>query len=98
MTMPGVRTILVIEPNAELARRIEQILRPLGVSCRLAPDAEAGCRAFATEPPQVVLTALATPRRDGAWFIRRMRDEYLGAMPATFALASDEELTPSMRD
>src|SRR5688500_11681892 len=98
MIMPGARTFLVIEPNDESARRIEQVLQHVGASCRLAPDAEAGWRAFVTEPPHVVLTALNTPRRDGAWFIRRMRDEYLGALPATFALAADEELTPSIRE
>src|SRR5262245_49933095 len=98
MATPSARTFLVIEPNEESARRIEHVLRSSGAAARTTPDAEAAWRIFAQEPPNVVITALTTPRRDGAWFIRRMRDEYLGQLPLTLALASDEELTPAIRE
>ncbi|MBI4508225.1 MAG: diguanylate cyclase [Deltaproteobacteria bacterium] len=92
------QSVLVIEPDSTSATLIDQVLRAAGVYCRVVSDAEAGWRAFAAEAPRVVLTALTTPRRDGAWFLRRIRDAYLGQLPGVYALVHEEEITPSLRE
>jgi diguanylate cyclase (GGDEF)-like protein len=91
------RTVLLIEPDEVNATSCVDVFRAAGAECRVARDAEVAWRWFAEAPPDVVLTALATPRRDATWLLRRMRDEYLGSLPPVYAMASDPELTPATR-
>jgi serine/threonine-protein kinase len=92
------RNVLVIEPDEACATVCAETLGAAGATCRIAGDAEAGWRAFVSEPPDVVVTALTTPRRDAAWLLRRMRDEYLGSLPPIVAIASDAELGVTTRE
>jgi DNA-binding response OmpR family regulator len=88
----------VVEPDETCAADMESLLRGAGVTARRAADAEAGWKAFAAEPPDVVFTTLQTPRRDAAWLLRRMREDWLGALPPVYGLADHAELAPSTRE
>jgi diguanylate cyclase (GGDEF)-like protein len=82
--------VLVVEPGENLAAAIEAKLRAAGASCRRVADAETAWRLFAQAPPDAVFTALTTPRRDAAWLLRRMQDEYLGSLPPVYGLVADD--------
>ena len=90
--MAAAKRFLVIEPDEGTARRISEVLTRAGAVARVSPDAESGWKTFAADPPHMVLTALSTPKKDGAWFIRRLRDEYLGAQPQMIAIVGEHEL------
>ncbi|MFH0901514.1 MAG: diguanylate cyclase [Pseudomonadota bacterium] len=90
--------VLVVEPDETAAARIDWALRTAGASSVVVADAETGWRAFAASPAQMVITALTTPRRDGAWLLRRIRDEYIGEAPRAYAVASQEELSQELRE
>jgi diguanylate cyclase (GGDEF)-like protein len=89
---------LVVEPDDLCAADVESLLRGAGVTARRTVDAEAAWKAFAAEPPDVVFTTLQTPRRDAAWLLRRMREDWLGALPPVYGLADHAELQPSTRE
>ncbi len=97
--MGGRKTIaLVVEPDETRAADIETVLREAGVIARRTADAEAAWKAFAAEPPDVVFTTFSTPRRDAAWLLRRMREDWLGALPPVYGLADQAELLPATRE
>ena len=85
-------TLLLVEPDDGCAEEVEVALRTAGVGCRRVADAEAGWREFARARPDTVLTAWQTPRQSGAWFLRRLHEDYMGALPPVYALFSPEEL------
>ncbi len=89
---------LIVEPDETCAADMEALLRGAGVTLRRTADAEAGWKAFAADPPDVVFTTLQTPRRDAAWLLRRMREDWLGALPPVYGLADHAELVPSTRE
>jgi diguanylate cyclase (GGDEF)-like protein len=89
---------LVVEPDETCAADMEALLRGAGVTARRTADAEAAWKAFAAEPPDVVFTTLQTPRRDAAWLLRRMREDWLGALPPVYGLADHAELVPATRE
>jgi diguanylate cyclase (GGDEF)-like protein len=97
MRAVSARSVLVIDPDEESASLIDEVLRAAGIGCRVVSDADTGWREFCRAPADVVVTALSMPRRDGAWLIRRLRDEYIGKRPPIYAIAADADLGPATR-
>jgi serine/threonine-protein kinase len=89
-----VPSALLVEPSDDVAALVEHRLRSAGMACRRVPDAEAGWRLFAQAPPDAVFTALSTPRRDAAWLLRRMQEDYLGSLPPVYGLVEAEAPGP----
>jgi diguanylate cyclase (GGDEF)-like protein len=87
-------SVLCVEPSDEGAAEVERALRAAGIVSRRALDAETGWRLFTQAPPDAVFTALTTPRRDAAWLIRRMQEDYLGSLPPVYGLVSVGETAP----
>jgi len=90
--VPRAPSALCIEPSDESAAGLEAALRAQGVTVRRAADAETGWRLFTQSPPDAIFTALKTPKRDAAWLLRRMQEDYLGSLPPVYALVSPEEI------
>jgi diguanylate cyclase (GGDEF)-like protein len=85
-----VPSVLLVEPADDVAAALERSLRAAGASCRRVEDAESGWRAFAQAPADAVFTAFDTPRRDAAWLLRRLEEEYLGSLPPIYGLITGE--------
>lgn len=83
------RRVLVIDPDPARGMELYAALRDLRIEAELVNDAEQGWRRFAQLRPTVVLTALA---KGGDVFLRRLRDEYMGAQPVTYLMCAAEQL------
>ncbi|HKA91965.1 MAG TPA: protein kinase, partial [Haliangiales bacterium] len=83
-------SVLLVEPEA--AMPLETAFRDAGVTVFRVLDAEAGWRSFVQTPPDVVFVGLTTPRRDAAWLLRRMQEDYLGSLPPVYLIVSAPEI------
>jgi serine/threonine-protein kinase len=90
-------TLLYVDPDNESAAGVDAALRSAGIACRRVPDAETAWKEFARARPDAVLTAWETPKRGGAWLVRRVHDDYLGALPPIYGLFHPEELRAGAR-
>ena len=85
--------ILVVDPDPARGMELYAALRDLRAEAELAAGGgEEGWRRFAQLRPEVVLIALGTPGRGADLFLRRLREEYMGAPPAVFMLCEADEL------
>jgi diguanylate cyclase (GGDEF)-like protein len=84
--------VLLIDPDPVRGMEIYAALRDLKAESELVSDAEQGWRRFAASRPDVVLASFAPQGRGGDVFLRRLRDEYMGVLPATYLLCAPEEL------
>jgi diguanylate cyclase (GGDEF)-like protein len=90
-------TLLLVEPDDESAAGVDAVLRQAGMGCRRVVDAEAAWKEFTRARPDALLTAWETPRRGGAWLVRRLHDDFLGALPPVYGLFSADELRAGAR-
>jgi signal transduction histidine kinase/ActR/RegA family two-component response regulator len=65
--------VLVVEDNPDVAETTADALELFGYSVRVAPDAEAGLRAFLEQPPDVGLLDIGLPGRSGLDLARDVR-------------------------
>jgi two-component system CheB/CheR fusion protein len=91
----GVR-VLLVEDDDDTREAFATMLTELGVEVRAVPSAAAGLAALDEYVPQVILSDIAMPGRDGFSFIEEVRSrepEQGGRVPAAAltALASDED-------
>jgi len=84
--------VLLIDPDAGRGMELYAALRDLRVAAELAADGEEGWQLFARTRPGAVLAALGPPGRCAELFLRRLRDEYMGAPPGVFLLCAPGEL------
>jgi len=59
------KTILLIEDNADSARLVMRVLQPYGYRLLHATDGESGLRMVAEEKPDLILVDLGLPDLDG---------------------------------
>jgi DNA-binding response OmpR family regulator len=57
--------ILVIDDDVAVLRTTEMILMDAGYECLTASDGEAGLQLFRTSPPNLVITDIIMPRKEG---------------------------------
>jgi diguanylate cyclase (GGDEF)-like protein len=88
-------SVLCVEPSDEGAAELERALGAAGIGLRRALDAETGWRLFTQAPPDAVFTTLSTGRRDAAWLVRRMQEDYLGSLPPVYGLVASDEAAPA---
>ena len=65
--------ILVIEDDKIVATIVEKFLSNGGHTVTVANDGDAGLRAVATDPPDLVITDVFMPEKDGLEAIRELR-------------------------
>lgn len=67
------KTILVIDDDPLVRRTIERILQKRGYGVHLAADGRQGLRAYRCLRPDLVITDIVMPVKDGLDTIRRLR-------------------------
>ncbi len=70
------RFILVIDDDADLLSLMREALEEAGATVVSAPDGLAGLRAVAAEPPDVVVTDILMPTKEGIATIIEMKRLY----------------------
>ena len=68
-------TILIIEADATVLRRLREILEPAGYAVRSAPDSTEGLRLLGSHPPAMILLDVAIAPGDGYQVVARLRQE-----------------------
>jgi signal transduction histidine kinase/DNA-binding response OmpR family regulator len=68
---PSDRRLLLVEDNADLRQYLGRLLRGNGWTVSAVPDAESAVRH--QEVPNVILTDVMLPGRDGLWLVRMIR-------------------------
>lgn len=66
-------SILVIDDNVDMRETLEQALKLAGHSVVLAADGQEGLRQFLATPPDLVITDLVMPKKEGIETIIEMR-------------------------
>ena len=92
MSTPARRRVLVIDPDPVRGMAIYAALRDLRSEAELVTDADQGWKRFAASRPDIVIAAFGPAGRGGDLFLRRLRDEYMGVLPATYLVCAPEEL------
>ncbi len=80
--------VLLVHPDTVVVARLKNALMRAGYDVRTAPDASTGLRTLAATEPEILIVAIDIPERDGAWLLRRMRDDYMGKRPHVIAVGS----------
>jgi signal transduction histidine kinase/DNA-binding response OmpR family regulator len=68
---PSDRRLLLVEDNADLRQYLGRLLRGNGWTVSAVPDAESALRH--QEIPNIILTDVMLPGRDGLWLVRMIR-------------------------
>ena len=82
-------SILVIEDNAEMRLILEQTLASAGYDVRTAEDGNQASSLFQDKPPDLVITDIYMPNKDGLEVIMELR----GNFPKTKIIAISGEVT-----
>src|SRR4051812_20330102 len=96
--MARARRVLLVEPNGMYAAEASAHLRNSGHDVASVPDAESALRKLAAFEPDTLLLAAQLPGKDSSWFLRRLRDDYMGARPRVLLLADPSAVTPALAD
>lgn len=95
MTAAALRRALIIESDDRRAQELTQALTAIRVEVHHVKDAKEGWRAFARLRPSHVFAALncGAGVEGGENFLRKLNNDYLGAMPQVFLCSTMEELS-----
>lgn len=86
--------VLVVEDSRALAAFIEDALLPAGCRITLAGDGEQGLIAARAQPPDLILSDLIMPNKDGDQMLAELRrDPMLSVVPVIFLTSSDDRAT-----
>ncbi|HEU5086517.1 MAG TPA: response regulator, partial [Roseiflexaceae bacterium] len=66
--------VLVVDDQQAILELLEEILAPCGVLVRSSSNAESGLQLVQSWKPDVLLSDIAMPERDGYWLITRVRE------------------------
>ena len=83
------RSILVIEDDSELRQMLQQILLAAGYEVRTAEDGKQAASLYQTRPPELVITDVYMPNKDGLEVIMELRASF----PQTKIIAISGQLT-----
>ena len=94
MTAGAIRRALIIEPDENRARELGEALTAIRVEVHHVKEAKEGWRSFARLRPSHVFAALncGAGNEGGEHFLRKLNNDYLGAMPQVFLCSTMEEL------
>ncbi len=76
------KTCLVIDDSRVIRKIARRLLEDMGFGVEEAEDGMAGLEACRTAMPDVILVDSAMPRMDGVTFMKALRREAIGALPA----------------
>lgn len=83
------RSIVVIEDDAELRRMLQQLLAAAGYEVRTAEDGKQAGALYQTKAPDLVITDIYMPNKDGLEVIMDLRASF----PQTKVIAISGQLT-----
>jgi DNA-binding response OmpR family regulator len=86
------KTILVVEDNAELAKLLELILRRAGYEILTAEDGISALETFRQVTPDLVLLDIMLPRMDGYEVCERIRQDLHADAPVIMLSSLDSPL------
>ena len=89
LTIPAVKTVLVVDDEPEIVRLVRDYLEHGGFTVLAAADGVQALRAVRTAPPDLVILDLGLPGMDGLDVLRSLRRE--GALPVILLTARGEE-------
>jgi diguanylate cyclase (GGDEF)-like protein len=94
--MPPNAHVLVVDSSKATAAALLAALSSAKIGAVAAHSGEQAWRALAAKPPTVILLDHGAP--GGAEFLRRIRDEFMGASPRLLATADWEQLDQPLLD
>lgn len=71
--MGETKRVLVIDDYDDLRKQLDRALRRAGFEVDMAEDGDVGLRIFHAEPPDIVVTDLLMPNKEGIETIRELR-------------------------
>ncbi|HOF88027.1 MAG TPA: response regulator [Armatimonadota bacterium] len=86
------KTVLIVEDNAELAKLLELILRRAGYAIVVAEDGVSALEAYRQAPPDLVLLDIMLPQMDGYEVCERLRGELHAEAPIIMLSSLDSPL------
>ena len=89
MDVKHMRSILVIEDDAEMRRMLQQLLAAAGYEVRTADDGKAAGALCESKPPDLVITDIYMPNKDGLEVIMDLRASF----PQVKIIAMSGQLT-----
>jgi serine/threonine-protein kinase len=94
------RKVLIVDPDAPFRTQAWQGLTQAGMTAQGVGDAETGMRALASFEPHVLILELdyGGASKDGAWLLRRLRDEYMGLRPRVVVHTRSSAITGRISD
>ena len=76
---PSARTVLVIDDDKAVLHSLSMLLEDMGFRVVTAADGVEGLRKFRANPPDVTLTDIIMPEKEGIGLIIELRRAYPGA-------------------
>jgi DNA-binding response OmpR family regulator len=87
------RKSLVVEDHAPSGELLAQLLAREGYAVRTAPDGLAALDEIEREPPDLILSNVRMPRRDGIALVHRLRER--GSAVPVVLVSDDPEAAPA---
>ncbi|HET8613421.1 MAG TPA: response regulator transcription factor [Sphingomonas sp.] len=87
-------SIALVDDDRNILASVSIALQAEGFSVRIYSDGEAALKAFAENPPDLVVLDIKMPRMDGMEVLRRLREK--SAVPVIFLTSKDDELDEAL--
>ena len=90
------RKVLVVDPDPTSAASACAVLSAAGLVAEAVPGAALALKKLSAFEPATVLLELTMSQHDGAWFLRRLRDDFMGTRPRVVVLARPDAVTANL--
>ncbi|MBI4511944.1 MAG: diguanylate cyclase [Deltaproteobacteria bacterium] len=90
------RRLVLVDPDPRFGAAVSEALTAQGYDVCACTDAPEGLKKLATLAPDVLVVELEIPGHDGAWLLRKLRDDYMGRRPRVVVLGRAEAITSGL--
>jgi two-component system, OmpR family, response regulator ChvI len=87
-------SIALVDDDRNILTSVSIALQAEGFAVRIYSDGEAALKAFAENPPDLVVLDIKMPRMDGMEVLRRLREK--SQLPVIFLTSKDDELDEAL--
>jgi two-component system response regulator ChvI len=87
-------SIALVDDDRNILTSVSMALQAEGFATRIYSDGEAALKAFADNPPDLVVLDIKMPRMDGMEVLRRLREK--AGTPVIFLTSKDDELDEAL--
>jgi len=95
---PGVRKVLIVDPNVAAARLLADIMKGLGArDVRMETDEKAALSVARELDPDIVFTERSGPRLDGEAFARKLRRSNLSCRRAPIIMVTNDATAATIK-